>query len=121
VNGVYDSMIRWSIRAVRYTRLTFDKVLSDRLNVMDATAIVMCRDNRLPLRVFNLFNPGDLVRIVRGEDVGTSSPPGLTREGDHARRLKKDATSRMQKCVLDVQADLKKLRTGRAHTSLIEH
>jgi uridylate kinase len=46
-------------------------VLNDRLNVMDATAIVMCRDNRLPLRVFNLNNPGDLTRIVRGEDVGT--------------------------------------------------
>jgi uridylate kinase len=38
---------------------------------MDATAIVMCRDNRLPLRVFNLNNPGDLVRVVRGEEVGT--------------------------------------------------
>ena len=51
--------------------LTFDKVLSDQLNVMDATAIVMCRDNNLPLRVFNLNNAGDLTRIVRGEDVGT--------------------------------------------------
>jgi hypothetical protein len=38
---------------------------------MDATAIVMCRDNGLPLRVFNLFNAGDLIRIVDGEDVGT--------------------------------------------------
>ena len=38
---------------------------------MDATAIVMCRDNNLPLRVFNLNNPGDLLRIARGEDVGT--------------------------------------------------
>jgi len=47
-------------------------VLQDRLNVMDATAIVMCRDNRLPLRVFNLNNPGDLTRIARGEDVGTA-------------------------------------------------
>jgi uridylate kinase len=58
--------------ATRYTRLTFDKVLTDKLNVMDATAIVMCRDNHLPLRVFNLNNPGDLTRIARGEDVGTS-------------------------------------------------
>ena len=38
---------------------------------MDATAIVMCRDNRLPLRVFNLGNTGDLPRMVRGEDIGT--------------------------------------------------
>ncbi|HXY97288.1 MAG TPA: UMP kinase [Steroidobacteraceae bacterium] len=71
VNGVYsDDPVR-NPSAVRYARLTFDKVLTDKLNVMDATAIVMCRDNRLPLRVFNLNNPGDLTRIVRGEDVGT--------------------------------------------------
>jgi uridylate kinase len=72
VNGVYsDDPIR-NPAAVRYPHLTFDKVLADKLNVMDATAIVMCRDNRLPLRVFNLNNPGDLTRIVRGEDVGTA-------------------------------------------------
>jgi uridylate kinase len=72
VNGVYaeDPMINPS--AVRYAHLTFDKVLSEKLNVMDATAVVMCRDNRLPLRVFNLNNAGDLTRIVRGEDVGTA-------------------------------------------------
>jgi uridylate kinase len=72
VNGVYsDDPVR-NPSAVRYPRLTYDKVLADKLNVMDATAIVMCRDNRLPLRVFNLNNPGDLTRIVRGEDVGTT-------------------------------------------------
>jgi uridylate kinase len=71
VNGIYsDDPVR-NPAAVRYPRLTFDKVLTDRLNVMDATAIVMCRDNHLPLRVFNLNNPGDLTRIVQGEDVGT--------------------------------------------------
>lgn len=71
VNGVYtDDPVR-NPAATRYPRLTFDKVLTDKLNVMDATAIVMCRDNRLPLRVFNLNNSGDLTRIVRGEDVGT--------------------------------------------------
>jgi uridylate kinase len=56
---------------VHYAHLTYDKVLNDKLNVMDATAIVMCRDNHLPLRVFNLNNSGDLTRIVRGEEVGT--------------------------------------------------
>jgi uridylate kinase len=71
VNGVYsDDPVR-NPSATRYPRLTYDKVLADRLNVMDATAVVMCRDNRLPLRVFNLNNPGDLPRVVRGEDVGT--------------------------------------------------
>jgi uridylate kinase len=71
VNGVYSDDPVKNPSAVRYARLTFDKVLTDKLNVMDATAVVMCRDNRLPLRVFNLNNPGDLTRIVRGEDVGT--------------------------------------------------
>ncbi len=71
VNGVYSEDPMRNPSAARYTRLTFDKVLTDKLNVMDATAIVMCRDNRLPLRVFNLNNSGDLTRIVRGEDVGT--------------------------------------------------
>jgi uridylate kinase len=71
VNGVYSEDPMRNPNATRYTRLTFDKVLTEKLNVMDATAIVMCRDNRLPLRVFNLNNPGDLVRLVRGEDVGT--------------------------------------------------
>ena len=51
--------------------LRVDRVLTDKLSVMDATAIVMCRDNNLPLQVFNLFNVGDLLRIVDGEDVGT--------------------------------------------------
>jgi len=71
VNGIYDSDPVKNPDAKRYARLTFDKVLSDRLNVMDATAIVMCRENNLPLQVFNLFNAGDLMRIVQGEDVGT--------------------------------------------------
>lgn len=71
VNGVYSDDPMRNPAATRYARLTFDKVLSDKLNVMDATAIVMCRDNHLPLQVFNLNNSGDLIRIVRGEDVGT--------------------------------------------------
>lgn len=71
VNGVYSDDPMRNPAAVRYDQLTFDRVLTEKLNVMDATAIVMCRDNRLPLRVFNLNNPGDLTRIVRGAEVGT--------------------------------------------------
>jgi uridylate kinase len=71
VNGIYNDDPVKNPTATRYPKLTFDKVLTDRLNVMDATAIVMCRDNDLPLRVFNLNTPGELLRIVRGEDVGT--------------------------------------------------
>ena len=71
VNGIYDSDPVKNPAARRYATLTYDKVLVDRLNVMDATAIVMCRDNRMPLQVFNLNNAGDLPRVVRGEDIGT--------------------------------------------------
>jgi uridylate kinase len=71
VDGVYDCDPVNNPAAKRFRTLDFDRVLKDRLNVMDATAIVMCRDNKLPLRVFNLNTPGDLVRIACGEDVGT--------------------------------------------------
>ncbi len=71
VNGIYSDDPMKNPQATRYSRLTFERVLTDRLNVMDATAIVMCRDNNVPLRVFDLTVPGELLRIVRGEDVGT--------------------------------------------------
>jgi uridylate kinase len=71
VNGVYSADPVRDPTAVHYRSLTFDKVLTDRLEVMDATAIVMCRDNRLPLRVFDLGMAGALIRILEGEDLGT--------------------------------------------------
>ncbi|MBK7250002.1 MAG: UMP kinase [Gammaproteobacteria bacterium] len=71
VNGIYSDDPLKNPAAQRYVRLTFDRVLAEKLEVMDATAIVMCRDNRLPLQVFDINNAGDLVRIVHGEDVGT--------------------------------------------------
>jgi len=71
VDGVYDSDPMLNPAARRYERLTYDEVLDRRLNVMDATAIVLCRDHNLPLRVINLNEPGALVRAAVGEDVGT--------------------------------------------------
>jgi len=71
VDGVYDADPVVNPAARRYDRLTYDQVLDQRLGVMDATAIVLCRDHRLPLRVMNLNESGALVRIARGEDVGT--------------------------------------------------
>ena len=72
VDGVYSADPLLDPAAERYGSLSFDRVLDDRLNVMDATAIVMCRENDLPLVVFNLNNAGDLVRLVRGETLGTA-------------------------------------------------
>jgi uridylate kinase len=71
VSGIYSADPVRNPDAVHYPRLTFDRVLDERLAVMDATAIVMCRDHDLPLRVFNLNAGGDLVRIARGEELGT--------------------------------------------------
>ena len=72
VDGVYSADPMKDPNAVRYRSLSYDQVLSDKLRVMDATAIVMWRDSDLPLIVFNLNNPGDLIRLVRGHFVGTA-------------------------------------------------
>ena len=71
VSGVFNADPVSNPDAERYARLSYDQVLADKLGVMDATAVVMCRDNDLPLRVFNVHEKGDLLRIMRGEDVGT--------------------------------------------------
>jgi len=71
VNGIYSADPLQDPQAKHYPRLTFERVLTERLNVMDATAIVMCRDHNLPLRVFNLTAPGDLLRVAQGQETGT--------------------------------------------------
>jgi uridylate kinase len=71
VDGVYDRDPVGNPDAKRYDTVSFDKVLTDKLTVMDATAVVMCRDNDLPLRVFDLAEDNALVRAISGEDVGT--------------------------------------------------
>jgi len=72
VDGIYSADPIKELDAVRYERLTYDEALARKLGVMDATAIVMCREHNLPLKVFNINRHGDLVRIVRGENVGTT-------------------------------------------------
>jgi len=71
VSGVYDSDPRLNSEASLYDTVSFDKVLSDKLQVMDATAVVMCRDNNLPLRIFDMTHPGTLVQAMTDSDVGT--------------------------------------------------
>ena len=73
VDGVYDSDPMENPEAKRYERLTFSEVLNQGLRVMDATAISLCMENNLPILVFNLTegNGNNLIRVVRGEDVGT--------------------------------------------------
>lgn len=71
VDGVYDADPMQRRDAQRFSELTFDEVLERRLGVMDTTALVMCRDHQLPIRVINMFAQGDLRRLVMGESVGT--------------------------------------------------
>lgn len=71
VDGVYDKDPLKHADAVHYNRITYTDVLSRRLAVMDASAVAMCRDNRLPILVFNLNTPGNIMRMSKGEALGT--------------------------------------------------
>lgn len=71
VDGVYSADPNLEPDAKRYKRISHDQLIGARLGVMDSTAAVMCRDNDLPIRVYDVASPGDLLRIVKGEDVGT--------------------------------------------------
>lgn len=71
VDGVYDVDPVKNSNAKKYDELTYTTALSKNLRVMDATAISMCREHRLPILVFNLNNPGSILKAVRGERIGT--------------------------------------------------
>lgn len=71
VDGIFAADPMKNPKAERYASLTYDEVLEQRLGVMDLNAILLCRDNALPLRVFNMNNLGALQRIMQGDDVGT--------------------------------------------------
>ncbi len=76
VDGVYDSDPMKNPDAKRYQSLTFDEVLDKNLQVMDATAIVLCRDNDLPLRIFNLNDVGSLPATMKDKTIGTTVKMG---------------------------------------------
>ncbi len=71
VDGVYSADPKRDPTATRYSRLTFDEALARKLQIMDATAFALCRDQKLPIKVFDIRKPGALKRIVLGEDEGT--------------------------------------------------
>ena len=72
VDGVYTADPVKDRSASRYESLSYDKVLNDKLSVMDATAVSLCMDNKLPIIVFNLRQPANLRRVIMGEPVGTT-------------------------------------------------
>ncbi len=71
VNGVYSADPLEVPDAEFYPRLTYNQALRENLKVMDATAIVLCRDNGMPMRVMNIYEAGALMRLVKGEDIGS--------------------------------------------------
>lgn len=72
VDGIYSADPMKDADATLYKTLTYDRAIRDNLNVMDATALVMCRDHALPMRVYNMTRPGELMRIVNGDKkIGT--------------------------------------------------
>jgi uridylate kinase len=71
VDGVYTTDPKTNADAIRYQKLSFDVAIAKNLKVMDATALTLCRDQKLPLNVFSIFKPGALKRVVMGEDEGT--------------------------------------------------
>ncbi|MFN3957928.1 MULTISPECIES: UMP kinase [Tepidimonas] len=71
VDGVYTADPKKDPSAQRYQRISFDEAMVRQLQVMDATAFALCRDQNLPVRVFSIFKPGALKRVVMGEDEGT--------------------------------------------------
>ena len=71
VDGIYTADPKLDPSATRFGRLTFDEAIVKNLKVMDATALTLCRDQRLPLRVFSIFKEGGLQRVIMGEDEGT--------------------------------------------------
>ena len=72
VDGVYDKDPIVNSDAKRYKNISFNEVLTKNLRVMDLTAITLCKENALPIRVFNINNKGDLKRLLNGEDIGTT-------------------------------------------------
>jgi len=71
VDGVYSADPKTNPKARRYTRVSFDEAINQNLKVMDATALTLCRDQKLPINVFSIFKAGALKRVVMGEDEGT--------------------------------------------------
>jgi uridylate kinase len=71
VDGVYDSDPKKNPNAKKFDELDYTTVLRDNLGVMDATAVSLCRENKMPILVFDLTAPGNIVRVLKGERIGT--------------------------------------------------
>lgn len=71
VDGIYNSDPEKNPDAIKYDTLTFEEVLQQKLNIMDTTAFTICQENNVPILVFNMDKPGNLVKLLNGEKIGT--------------------------------------------------
>jgi uridylate kinase len=71
VEGIYDRDPARHEGAQLFARLSYDRFLVDRIGVMDSTAVTLCRENKLPIRVFKLTTRGNILRVCQGENIGT--------------------------------------------------
>lgn len=71
VDGVYSSDPKLDATATRYQKLSYEEVIQHNLGVMDTAAIALCRDHKMPLRIYNMITRGDLMRLMRGQNIGT--------------------------------------------------
>jgi len=101
VDGIYSADPVKDPTATLYKTITFDEALIKNLQVMDATAFALCRDRKLPIKVFSILKPGALMRVVQGEPEGTDQ--------------------KMQKSLEALKTNLAKIRSGRANPGILEH
>ena len=125
VDGVYTADPKTDATALRYTDLTFDEAIVKNLKVMDATALALCRDQNMLLKVFSISVPGALKRVVHGQRrrharALLNAEQGIA-EKTMIADIKKTAEQKMAKTVETLKHDLTKIRTGRAHTGLLDH
>ena len=113
VDGVYDKDPNKHKDAKFYKELTYNQVLNDELKVMDTTAVVLCKENKIPLRVFNMLKKDSLMSIINGEDTGNNNKIMID-------NIQKDSEQKMIKSIESLKTNLAKIRTGRAHPSILE-
>ncbi len=132
VDGIYTADPMIDPTATRYDAISYLEVLERGLKVMDATAISLCMDNKLPIVVFNLRQPGNMRRVVMGEPVGTvvssravHRPSALQEHHDamdvnDIKGLNAEVKKRMDSAIEHVRKELAGLRSGRASVSLLD-
>ena len=120
VDGIYTADPVKHPDATRYDRISYLQVLQERLQVMDATAISLCMDNKLPILVFNLKTPGNIRRVVMGErhrhDRHRLAARDQIMDGLDVKGLHAEIKKRMDAQIEFVRKELSNVRTGRAST-----